>query len=71
MLLLQATDSKCYKTYLIVMTLSVLEGCYPIASHFMCNFLYCGAIIGEDKNFKCGTDIDCNNFNKSYHTDNK
>jgi len=50
------------------MTLSVLEGCFPIASLFMCNFFvfytfgiaFHVAITGEVRNFKLGTDIDRN-----------
>jgi len=48
--LLQVTNSRWYSTYLIaaiVMTLSVLEGYFPIISHFKCDFSYfCGTSRG-------------------------
>jgi len=43
MLLVRATNSKGYRTHLIAaiaMTLSVLEGHFPIASLFRCDFFY-------------------------------
>jgi len=51
------------------MTLSVLEGHFPIAS-LLCDFFvfytfgisFCVAITGEDRNFKFGTDVDCNHY---------
>ena len=50
------------------MTLSVVEGRFPIASLFMCNFFifytfdiaFHVAITGEGRNFKFGTDVDRN-----------
>jgi len=56
------------------MTLSVLEGRFPIACLFMGDFLYFIhlafrlAVRGEGRNFKFGTDVD---RNKSEHTDDK
>jgi len=69
MLLLPATDGNWYTTYLIAMTLSVLEGRFPIVSLFMYDFSYfihlalpfVLVLTGEDGNFKFGTDVDRSN----------